>query len=191
MPGVTEYTFHKLLCYIYTDEIPKISSVKCLNLLELANRLCLPRFLNLIEVRVIEDLTKISQDDMGEAVELSLTLLEPVKVKTEIQNNLKHFKINLSFFLSMQLHNAHQLAEWLMVHLIVNFNNIHNFCPKIFKLLHPENQEYLRENRWPPVWYLKEYDFYQRSVKEQKMEMNSGKKNYKSNEGCLCFSGGK
>lgn len=58
-------------------------------------------------------------------------------------------------------------------------------------MLHPENQDFLRENRWPPVWYLKEYDFYQRSLKEQKMELNSNKKNYKNGkEGCLCFSGG-
>lgn len=79
-PGVTEYSFHKLLCYLYTDEIPQISANKCLNLLELANRLCLPRLLNLIECRVIEDLTKISQIESGETVEHCLKLLEPVKV---------------------------------------------------------------------------------------------------------------
>lgn len=79
-PGVTEYTFHKLLCYLYTDEIPQISTEKCLNLLELANRLCLPRLLNLVECRVIEDLTKISQTETSEAVQHCLSLLEPVKV---------------------------------------------------------------------------------------------------------------
>lgn len=80
-PGVTEYTFHKLLCYLYTDEIPQISTEKCLNLLELANRLCLPRLLNLVECRVIEDLTKISQTETNEAVQHCLQLLEPVKVR--------------------------------------------------------------------------------------------------------------
>jgi Rho-related BTB domain-containing protein 1/2 len=80
---VTEYTFHKLLCYLYTDEIPPVSAEKCLNLLELANRLCLPRLLNLIECRVIENLTKISQKETSEAVELCLKLLEPVKVGNE------------------------------------------------------------------------------------------------------------
>lgn len=80
LPGVTEYTFHKLLCYIYTDEIPQISADKCLNLLELANRLCLPRLLNLVECRVIEDLTKMSQSETSDAVEHCLKLLEPVKV---------------------------------------------------------------------------------------------------------------
>lgn len=80
LPGVTEYTFHKLLCYMYTDEIPPISADKCLNLLELANRLCLPRLLNLVECRVIEDLTRMSQNETSEAVEHCLRLLEPVKV---------------------------------------------------------------------------------------------------------------
>lgn len=79
-PGVTEYTFHKFLCYTYTDEIPQISADKCLNLLELANRLCLPRLLNLVECRVIEDLSKMSQSETSEAVEHCLKLLEPVKV---------------------------------------------------------------------------------------------------------------
>lgn len=79
---MTEYTFHKLLCYLYTDEIPPVSADKCLNLLELANRLCLPRLLNLIECRVIENLTKVSQNETSEAVELCLKLLEPVKVMT-------------------------------------------------------------------------------------------------------------
>lgn len=51
-----------------------------MNLLELANRLCLPRLLNLVECRVIEDLTKISQTETSEAVLHCLQLLEPVKV---------------------------------------------------------------------------------------------------------------
>lgn len=85
LPGVTEYTFHKLMCYVYTDEIPQISADKCLNLLELANRLCLPRLLNLVECRVIEDLTRMSQNEASEAaVELCLRLLEPVKVLESI-----------------------------------------------------------------------------------------------------------
>lgn len=88
LPTVTEYTFHKLLCYLYTDEIPPISVEKCFNLLEFANRLCLPRLLNLVECRVIEDLTRVSQSDngegKGEAVDYCLKLLETVKVNFSI-----------------------------------------------------------------------------------------------------------
>lgn len=167
LPGVTEYTFHKLLCYMYTDEIPPISADKCLNLLELANRLCLPRLLNLVECRVIEDLTRMSQNETSEAVEHCLRLLEPVK-----------------------LHNAHQLAEWCMSYLCVNYNSICKLSPRSLKGLHPDNQDYLREHRWPPVWYLKDYDYYQRCMNELNRELNNGKKDCTADDkGCLCFSG--
>jgi Rho-related BTB domain-containing protein 1/2 len=70
-----------LLCYLYSDEIPPVCAEKCLNLLELANRLCLPRLLNLIECRVVENLTVMSQNESIEAVDLCLKLLEPVNVR--------------------------------------------------------------------------------------------------------------
>ncbi|XP_067643963.1 rho-related BTB domain-containing protein 1 isoform X3 [Eurosta solidaginis] len=165
-PGVTIYTFHKLLCYLYTDEIPQISADKCLNLLELANRLCLPRLLNLVECRVIEDLTTISQNETNETVDHCLKLLEPVK-----------------------LHNAHQLAEWCMSYLCVNYNIICKFSLKGLKSLHSDNQEYLREHRWPPVWYLKDFDYYQRCVREQNKELKSSRRDSRDDEGCLCFTG--
>ncbi|XP_032594397.1 rho-related BTB domain-containing protein 1 isoform X2 [Drosophila grimshawi] len=170
-PGVTIYTFHKLLCYLYTDQIPPISAVKCLNLLELANRLCLPRLINLIECRVIEDLTIISQNETNETVDHCLTLLETVK-----------------------LHNAHQLAEWCMSYLCVNYNVICKFSLKGLKALHQDNQEYLREHRWPPVWYLKDYDYYQRCMNElnKELKLKSARRDFPSDdEGCLCFTGGK
>ncbi|XP_034111481.1 rho-related BTB domain-containing protein 1 isoform X1 [Drosophila sulfurigaster albostrigata] len=168
-PGVTIYTFHKLLCYLYTDQIPPISAVKCLNLLELANRLCLPRLINLIECRVIEDLTIISQNETNETVDHCLKLLEPVK-----------------------LHNAHQLAEWCMSYLCVNYNVICKFSLKGLKALHQDNQEYLREHRWPPVWYLKDYDYYQRCINElnKELKLKSSRRDFPSDdEGCLCFTG--
>lgn len=128
-PGVREYTFHKLLCYIYTDAIPVISSTRCLNLLELANRLCLPRLVNLVESRVVQDLERISQCDTNEAIESCLRLLEPSK-----------------------FHNADQLANWCMNYLCINYDNLCKTSPKSVKLLHIENQDYLSEHRWPPIW---------------------------------------
>lgn len=96
-PGVTKYSFHKLLCYLYTDDIPQITTDKCLNLLEVANRLCLPRLINLIECRVVEDLTKISQNDAIEAAKNCLHLLEPVKVSlSDLCDILKGFNTQTS-----------------------------------------------------------------------------------------------
>lgn len=192
-PGVTKYSFHKLLCYLYTDEIPQISTDKCLNLLEVANRLCLPRLINLIECRVIEDLTNISQSDTIEAVKNCLDLLEPVKVRCILGNYFLFLNELYSFFFLSKLHNAHQLAEWCMSYLCVNYNIICKALPKNLKALHPDNQEYLRENRWPPVWYLKDFDYYQRCMNEMNRECKQGNRGKikEENEGCMCFSGGK
>ncbi|XP_012345204.1 rho-related BTB domain-containing protein 1 isoform X1 [Apis florea] len=165
-PGVREYTFHKLLCYLYTDEVPAISSARCLNLLELANRLCLPRLVNLVESRVIEDLERLSQNEGNEAVENCLRLLEPCK-----------------------LHNADQLADWCMNYLCVNYNKLCKMSPRSVRLLHPENQEYLNEHRWPPVWYLKDYDYYQKCLAERDRENKPTLKRNRNQSGCLCFSG--
>lgn len=72
-----EYTFNKLLSFLYTDDIPAVSAARCVNLLELGNRLCLPRLVNLVEKRVIEDL---DSKQTSEPIEHCLRLLEPVKV---------------------------------------------------------------------------------------------------------------
>ncbi|KAG8038571.1 hypothetical protein G9C98_006267 [Cotesia typhae] len=165
-PGVREYTFHKFLCYLYTDQVPPISSARCLNLLELANRLCLPRLINLVESRVIEDLERLSQNDGNEAVESCLRLLEPCK-----------------------LHNANQLADWCMNHLCVNYNKLCKMSPRSVRLLHPDNQEYLNEHRWPPVWYLKDYDYYQKCLAELDKENKPTLKRNRNQSGCLCFAG--
>lgn len=111
---MTEYTFHKLLCYLYTDEIPPVSADKCLNLLELANRLCLPRLLNLIECRVIENLTKISQIETSEAVELCLSLLESVKVRFAQKSN-KEFSSEFSQFLASQCSPISRMVHVIFV----------------------------------------------------------------------------
>ncbi|PZC72892.1 hypothetical protein B5X24_HaOG210382 [Helicoverpa armigera] len=80
-PGVKMYAFHILLCYIYSDKIPAVDPTRCLELLELANRLCMNRLVNLVEARVIDQLQqrdRVCGDD-DQVVEIALSLLEPVK----------------------------------------------------------------------------------------------------------------
>jgi Rho-related BTB domain-containing protein 1/2 len=64
-------------------------------------------------------------------------------------------------------------------------------APKILKTLHSENQAHLAHHRWPPVWYLKERDFYDKYVAERKKEEGLSKplKRSRNNSGCLCFVG--
>ncbi|KAK3913203.1 Rho-related BTB domain-containing protein 1 [Frankliniella fusca] len=160
---VAQDTFVQLLTYLYTDELSgSVSYTKCLELLEVANRLCLPRLITLIEQRVVEQLTAKCNSE-GDVVEHCLRLLEPCK-----------------------LHNADQLADWCMNHLCTNYNKLCKRSPKLLRQLHPENQEYLSEHRWPPVWYLKDYDYYEKCASEREKEERPLLK--RSSAGCLCFS---
>ncbi|KAJ1525452.1 hypothetical protein ONE63_010263 [Megalurothrips usitatus] len=162
-PGVAQDTFMQLLTYLYTDELSgSVSYLKCIELLEVANRLCLHRLITLIEKRVVDQLT-LKCEKEGDVVEHCLRLLEPCK-----------------------LHNADQLADWCMNHLCTNYNKLCKRSPKLLRQLHPENQEYLSEHRWPPVWYLKDYDYYEKCASEREKEDRPLLK--RSSAGCLCFS---
>lgn len=168
-PGVREDTFIRLLLYIYTDDIPFISPSRCIDLLELANRLCLPRLVNLVEQRVVEEMTGSSSgQENNDVLEHCLKLLEPCK-----------------------LHNADQLADWCLNYLCTNYNKLCKRSPKLLKALHPENQEYLREHRWPPVWYLKDYDYYEKCLGEREREEKTLLKRNRNHSGCLCFTSSK
>ena len=68
------------MCYLYIDLFLQIAVCLCVSLLELANRLCLNRLINLVEERVSEDLARIALSDPNEAIDLCIRLLEPVKV---------------------------------------------------------------------------------------------------------------
>ncbi|XP_054265747.1 rho-related BTB domain-containing protein 1-like isoform X1 [Macrosteles quadrilineatus] len=167
-PGVRTDTFRQLVSFLYCDDMGPVMPTRCLDLLELANRLCLQRLVTLVEKRVVEELTRIcSASDNGDVVEHCLRLLE-----------------------SCKLHNADQLADWCMNHLCVNYNKLCKMSPKLLRSLHPENQEYLSEHRWPPVWYLKDYDYYDKCYHEREKEDRLLFKRGSTSGGCLCFSRG-
>lgn len=165
-PGVTRFSFQELLYYLYTDQPPRVSPTNCLGVIELANRLVLPRMMTLLEKRVIEEMERLTEK--GEDVcEDALRILQPC-----------------------QIHNADQLSEWCLAFLAQNYNNICRKFPKVLRSLYPENQATLNVNRWPPIWYLKDFDMYQRMVMErERTERPKALKRARNNSGCLCFSG--
>ncbi|KAF0312619.1 Rho-related BTB domain-containing protein 2 [Amphibalanus amphitrite] len=164
---VTESTFRVLLHFMYSDTVPAIRPQDCLPLLQLGNRLCLQRLLSLVERATAEQLQDAAADGQ-DCVELVLSLLEPG-----------------------QLHNADQLADWCLHYLATNYDTMCKRYPKQVRALHPENQAYLNKHRWPPTWYLKDYDCYERMVRERQREENPIKpfKRTRTISGCLCFSG--
>uniref|UniRef100_A0A0K2VAD6 BTB domain-containing protein n=1 Tax=Lepeophtheirus salmonis TaxID=72036 RepID=A0A0K2VAD6_LEPSM len=165
-PGVSRFTFQELLYYLYTDRTPPhVTATNCLGILEIGNRLCLPRLISLIETAVVEKLSS-TVNKGGDVTEDALKILE-----------------------HCQIHNADQLSEWCLAYLAQNYNLICRKYPKVLRSLHPENQATLNVRRWPPIWYLKDFDNYQRMLSEQ--ERDKSPKNLKrtrNNSGCLCFS---
>ncbi|KAG8430146.1 hypothetical protein GDO86_018391, partial [Hymenochirus boettgeri] len=69
-----------------------------------------------------------------------------------------------------QFHGAHQLAAWCLHHISTNYNRVCRKFPRDIKAVSPENQQILEAQRWPPVWYLKEEDHFQRAQREREKE---------------------
>ncbi|CAL1261534.1 unnamed protein product [Larinioides sclopetarius] len=143
-PGVTRETFVACLYYLYTDSIDdNIKPENCLAIIELANRLCLPRLVSLIELDIVQKLSSMKAKGIN-LTEKVFKLLEPC-----------------------QVHNAYQLSEWCQYYIICNYHEISTTAPKLIRSLHQDNQAHLNKNRWPPLYFLKEQEFYDRCVREQ------------------------
>lgn len=65
--------------YLYTDRIPQLELSACVPLVELANRLCLTRLVQLVESYMTVEMQRII-DTGGEVTMECLTLLEPCQV---------------------------------------------------------------------------------------------------------------
>jgi len=99
-PGVSSATFRSLLHYLYTDTVPRVTPATAMPVIELANRLVLPRLVSLVETAVIEQLTAII-DQGGDVCESAIALLQP-----------------------SQIHNAEQLGEWSMAYLSQSYSTV-------------------------------------------------------------------
>eukprot|EP00092_Neocalanus_flemingeri_P023709 GFUD01025714.1.p1 GENE.GFUD01025714.1~~GFUD01025714.1.p1 ORF type:complete len:574 (+),score=111.78 GFUD01025714.1:98-1819(+) len=168
-PGVTRFAFQELLYFLYTDRPPRVSATNCLGVVELANRLVLPRLMTLLEKTVIDEMNKTLEkgDDVCEE---ALKILQ-----------------------ACQIHNADQLSEWCLAYLAQNYNTVCRRFPKVLRTLFPENQAFLNINRYPPIWYLKDHDLYQRMASEQKKtekpkNLKRASSRFRDQSGCLCFT---
>lgn len=169
-PGLRKIIFVHLLEYLYTDRLVKVPVTELVELIELANRLCLPRVQALAEEMIIHQLNTMIASGQ-EIFEEVAGILEPA-----------------------QLHNADQLAAWCLWYLSCNYVQLYKKHSKLKQGLSPDNQILLSQNRWPPVWYLKERDFYEkclldyeRSQKVPHAYLFRPGSNDNNDGGCLCF----
>uniref|UniRef100_A0A8C5MA09 Rho-related BTB domain-containing protein 1 n=2 Tax=Leptobrachium leishanense TaxID=445787 RepID=A0A8C5MA09_9ANUR len=149
LPSVSKSSMQAVLDYLYTKQLSFSSEMDPLEIIALANRICLPHLVALTEQHAVQALTKAS--------------VNGVDVDQEV----------LTYLELAQFHNAHQLAAWCLHHVCTNYNSVCSKFRKDIKSKSAENQEYFESHRWPPVWYLKEEDHYQRVKKEREKEDNA------------------
>ncbi|XP_062859540.1 rho-related BTB domain-containing protein 1 [Trichomycterus rosablanca] len=145
-PNTSRSCMQAVLEYLYTNQISPMADLDPMELIALANRLCLPRLIALTEQYAVSELVKAYRDGLD--------------IDGEVLNYLE----------LAQFHNAHQLAAWCLHHICTHYNSICANYRKEIKSKSIENQKYFEKYRWPPVWYLKEEDHYQRVRKEREKE---------------------
>ncbi|XP_078498810.1 rho-related BTB domain-containing protein 1 [Lissotriton helveticus] len=146
IPSTSKSSMQAVLDYLYTRQLSPNIDLDPLELIALANRICLPHLVALTEQHAVQELTKAS--------------MNAVDVDGEV----------LMYLELAQFHNAHQLAAWCLHHICTNYNSVCSKMRKEIKSKSADNQKYFEAHRWPPVWYLKEEDHYQRVKKEREKD---------------------
>ncbi|KAL3869767.1 hypothetical protein ACJMK2_042404 [Sinanodonta woodiana] len=134
IPNVNVETFLAFLEYLYTDHAP-IEENDSMELMVLADEYCQTRLVNLCELYITKEVDR--------------------KVAKRIEKQTDIDVIGL-------LLTSQQLSKWCL-HFIAS-----NYIPferrPEFYLLEGANKEYVEENRWPPLSYLKELEEYEKLV---------------------------
>ncbi|KAJ4942183.1 hypothetical protein JOQ06_012049 [Pogonophryne albipinna] len=146
IPNTSEACMRGVLEFLYCSLLTPSPGLEPMELIILANRLCLPRLVALTEQHAVDELLQLSAKG-GDIDGQVLAYLELA-----------------------QFHNAKQLSAWCLHHICTNYNSICRKFPKEMKVMSPDNQRHFEKQRWPPVWFLKEEDRYLRSQKERERE---------------------
>lgn len=146
IPNTTCACMRAVLEYLYCGVLTPSPELEPMDLIILANRLCLPRLVALTEQHAVEELLQFS--------------VKGVDIDGHV----------LAYLELAQFHNAKQLFAWCLHHVCTNYNNVCRKFPKDMKAMSAENQKHFEKHRWPPVWFLKEEDRYLRSQKERERE---------------------
>ncbi|KAM9446345.1 rho related BTB domain containing 4 isoform 1-T1 [Clarias gariepinus] len=180
IPNTSTACMRAVLEYLYCGLLTPCPDLEPIDLIILANRLCLPRLVALTEQHAVDE------------------LLQWAVKGADIDGQV------LAYLELAQFHNAKQLSTWCLHHICTNYNSVCRKFPKDMKAMSPgidpipavyitddlvpnlpidricpyvlyllpsaENQKHFEKQRWPPVWFLKEEDRYNRSKKEREHE---------------------
>ncbi|XP_058044501.1 rho-related BTB domain-containing protein 1 isoform X2 [Ahaetulla prasina] len=164
LPNITKTSMQAVLDYLYTKQLSCSQDLDPLELIALANRFCLPHLAALAEQHTVQALTR--------------TAMSGVCIEGEV----------LCVLEIAQFHNAKQLAAWCLHYICTNYNSVCSKFRKEIKMKSPDNQEYFEKHRWPPIWYLKEEDHFQRVKKEREKEELALNKHHSKRKWCFWSS---
>ncbi|NWV31238.1 RHBT1 protein, partial [Grantiella picta] len=174
LPHTSKSCMRAVLEYLYTGQFSSSPDLDDMKLIILANRLCLPHLVALTgelgwlrwgRGAVTPSWPPPDPECPSCAEQYTVTgLMEAAQMMVDIDGDV------LVFLELAQFHCAYQLADWCLHHICTNYNNVCRKFPRDMKAMSGENQEYFEKHRWPPVWYLKEEDHYQRAKKEREKE---------------------
>ncbi|XP_067883703.1 rho-related BTB domain-containing protein 2-like isoform X4 [Heterodontus francisci] len=146
LPDCSSACVRAVLEFLYTGQLVLNTQLDAIELIALADRLCLSRLVALTEQFTVEDLLRASSQE------------------TDIDG------LVLQYLEKAQLHSAQQLADWCLHHICTNYNSICRKFPKEMRHMSAENRKHFEKWRWPAVWYLKAEDRYYRAQKERQRE---------------------
>ncbi|KAJ7327326.1 hypothetical protein JRQ81_017085 [Phrynocephalus forsythii] len=161
LPGTNCACLRAVLEFLYTGQLVPTPDLDAMELLVLTNRLCLTRLQALTEQFAVDELVQAS--------------LQQVEIDAQV----------ILYLEMTQFHNAHQLAAWCLHYLCTNYNSVCRRFPREMKCMAPGNQAYFERHRWPPIWYLKEEDRYQRLRKERDLEEEVQRKPHPRSKWCF------
>lgn len=161
LPNINKMSMQAVLEYLYTKQLSPNLDLDPLELIALANRFCLTHLVALVEQHAVQELTKAA--------------VSGVSIDGEV----------LSYLELAQFHNANQLAAWCLHHICTNYNSVCSKFRKEIKSKSADNQEYFERHRWPPVWYLKEEDHYQRVKRDREKEDLALNKHHSRRKWCF------
>ncbi|XP_031751066.1 rho-related BTB domain-containing protein 2-like isoform X1 [Xenopus tropicalis] len=164
LPGTSCACLHTVLEYLYLGIFCLAPALNTVDLLVLANRLCLPHLKALTEQHAVDELlaSYVQGDDIDGHV--------------------------LHYLEMAQFHNAKQLADWCLHYICTNYNSVCRKFPREMKYMSPENKSHFERHRWPPVWYLKEEDRYLRCKREREKEEEIIRKQNSKSKWCFWVS---
>ncbi|KAK3745749.1 hypothetical protein QZH41_018156 [Actinostola sp. cb2023] len=129
--------------YLYTGHCPVLSLNEALDVIGLANFFCLSRLVASCEQLITKDLqVTMATHELSVAEDVIACLIEA------------------------QLHNASQLEGWCFSYIANHYGDVCRKHPKEFKMLSPATHRSLNQQRWPPIWYLIENDWYEKAKRE-------------------------